>query len=118
MDPYQRVHRQPVKVAPEGLSLLDPRIALGHVVAPTPEGFLASGARYVVVHVDLRSETQSVPSPDARVPRGLIGSDKFWRRVRGLGVDMVMQLRAEWGEPIFRDRSVVVWDLRPPPDEA
>lgn len=108
---YQRVHRHRILAAPEDKNFLDPRLALRHFVRPTPEAFLQTDARYVVVHLDLLSEVQRVRSPDARDPEGVIGPPQYWHWTAGLGANMANKLARQWGAPIFADDSIEVWDL-------
>lgn len=103
---YQRVHQRQIRVAPPVLNLLDRRVVLRYLVAPTPEAFLRSGARYVVVHMDLRSELRRLSGERMR------GHRHFWSSARSYGARMAKELRDRWGPPALTDGSIRVWDLQ------
>jgi hypothetical protein len=103
----RETHHAPVRVAPGDARLLDPRLDLRNVVAPTPEAFERASARFVVVHVDLGAEAARMVPPGDRAP----GSPADWQLVRRLGLEMATRLRRAWGPPIFSDRSIEVWDM-------
>jgi hypothetical protein len=102
----QQRHRQTVIAAPGlGNVLSGSEFRLRWIIAPTPGSFLASPARYLVVHRDLPAEERlltfgtcpalpSSPLPLERIARA-----------------MEQNLRASWGAPVFEDALIVVWDL-------
>jgi hypothetical protein len=106
---YQEVHRQDVIV---GLSRPFPgarRLRFRNMVFPDPEDFLASRARWVVVHTDLPAEEDRV------TPHGwqMVGALKPQHRRELLrsGRGMAAWLTASWGEPDVREGGLLAWDL-------
>jgi len=103
---YQEAHGREVVVA--WTHPPDPRLAFRNLSAGTPAAFLASRARYLIVHLDYagerrRLEVRSWPYlPEIVSPL---------RERLELGAPMAARLAPLWGEPDFADRSVRVWDL-------
>jgi hypothetical protein len=112
----QQHHRQAVIAAPPGLEVLgSPEFRLRWLIAPTPESFLASRARYVVVHRNLPGEERLLSS-NACIdgPDSTLG----WAPGRGRNAKlrlaaraMEQELRTRWGAPAFADDLILAWDL-------
>jgi hypothetical protein len=84
-------------------------LAWRNLVAPRPPAFLASRARFLVVHLkpgweEDRVEWQGRPSPGAMTPRMRQG-------LRRAGGRLARRLAREWGPPVYADALVQVWDL-------
>lgn len=106
---YQEGHgREAVVGSPEPL-FGDPRLAFRNLVPGTPEGFLASRARWLVVHRDLGAEEAAIPDP-LWPPRMGVGR-RFGEVFQSEGAAMPRRLRRAWGRPDHADGRVVVWDL-------
>lgn len=105
---YQAAHGGRVKVSsPQGI-LFRPPLALRNVVQPEPEDLCRSGARYVIVHVNIAREEDRSPGgrlSDFQAFRGLR------RMLRQASTVLANRLRRQWGEPVYADRWVRVWDL-------
>jgi 4-amino-4-deoxy-L-arabinose transferase-like glycosyltransferase len=108
---YQDVHRQPVKVAIASAELLDERVALRNIVSPTPAALLASGARYLVLHLDLRKEEARVTSADPYHALLLAELPGFWNALHNNALRTSSRLREAWGAPTYEDDQLRVWDL-------
>jgi hypothetical protein len=106
---YQDVHgREVVTASPEPL-LADPRLAFRNLVPLTPEAFLASRARWLVVHRDLGAEEEAFP--DLLWPPRMGVGRRFREVFQIEGRRLPPLLRRAWGKPDFADDLVVVWDL-------
>ena len=106
---YQETHgREVVMASPEPL-FGDPRLAFRNLVPATAEGFLASRARWLVVHRDLGAEEEAIPDP-LWPPRMGVGR-RFREIFRSEGRAMPRRLRRAWGKPDYTDDRVVVWNL-------
>jgi len=113
----QRIHGQPVIVA----SLHDrwwddPRLALRNALHPRvhkPEIFLASRARWLVVHVDPRAETLVIRARDEAWARFELPN--FLRNIVAAeeiaSLRLAKTLRRAWGTPDHADRWIMAWDL-------
>src|SRR5688572_20999271 len=101
---YQEMHGREVVVAPARVLLADDRLAFRNMVPGTPKGFLASRARWLVVHRNLSQEEARIYPPIEIDPR-------HRQLFRSFGQGMVLQLYSEWGRPDRIDRRVAVWDL-------
>lgn len=108
---YQRVHRRPLRVASVEKVLADPRLALRNTVRARPERLLASGARYVVVHLDLRREEENVVTTELRHHERLERLPQLWKVLRVAGRRLAAELERTWGPPVYSDESIRVWDL-------
>jgi hypothetical protein len=110
-DAYQHTHGRDVIVA----SVIDRsderRIALRNRAEPTPEGFLASRARYLIVHRDLWTEAGRVTSSDVHLRKWLKAREELWLPLRRAADVMTRKLEGKWGPPIYRDAMLSVWDL-------
>jgi hypothetical protein len=101
---YEEVHGRQVVVAPARALLADERLAFRNMVPGGPEGFLASRARWLVVHRNLGQEEAKIPPPGEIDPR-------FRKLFRSYGRLMTDRLAQLWGRPDYVDRRIAVWDL-------
>ena len=108
---YQGVHGRRVLVSSLADIHHDPRVDLQNLLAPLPEEFVASEARFVVVHFDLRREAAHVVSPDPHFATWLRARGPLWEPLRRSGGNMAARLERRWGEPFYRDEQIAVWDL-------
>lgn len=110
-DAYQRIHGRPVRVS----SVIDrrdeTRLALRNRVEPSPDSILGSPARYIVVHLDLHSETRRIESSDPHLSKWLGARKQLWAPLRRAGNAMALELRLAWGPPSYDDGVIEVWDL-------
>lgn len=106
---YQERHGREVVVASPRQVLGDPRLGFRNQVRGNAEGFLASRARWVVVHRDLGEEEARWPEPAAYPQPEVL--PRFRRLFEQAGPAMIRRLRRAWGKPDYADRKVVVWDL-------
>jgi hypothetical protein len=106
---YQEIHGQDVVVASVRPLLADRRLAFRNMAPGDPEGFLASRARYLVVHRHLGMEEERLPEPGAYPQPQVLGI--FASLFHKAGRKMIGRLRREWGPPDYSDRWIVVWDL-------
>jgi hypothetical protein len=113
---YQDVHGQEVLVASPWPWYQDKRMDMKNVIKPDPKSFLNSRARYLVVHLDLKSEEKRVLSSPVRFSeRADQGNTQFlqksWELLQKSGTNMAQRLYDEWGSPLFSDATIAVWDL-------
>lgn len=106
---YQEVHGQEVVLSNERLQPGPVRLAFRNMVRPRPVDFLASRARYVVVHTDLVAEEARViphcwPTVERIEPR-------HQREIQKEGRRMAQRLTTAWGEPDYREEGLLAWDL-------
>ena len=87
------------------------RIALRNRAEPTVEGFLASRARYLVVHLNLRAEANRLLSSDPHQRYWLRAGKQLWEPIRRAAKLMSMRLETSWGAPSYQDDMIRVWDL-------
>jgi hypothetical protein len=107
---YQRLHRRDVLVAPAEEVLADPRLDLRNAVVPDRQAFLASCARFLVLHLDPGREEARVLTGPGRL--GMLGRMPAERkRLATVAHRMAGWLERGWGPPDYRDRWVRVWDL-------
>jgi hypothetical protein len=100
---YQEAHGRKVVVAPARGLLIDPRLVFRNMVPGTPEGMLASRARWLVVHRNLFAEEQRL---------GPVVADTQLRRLlRFVPRRLARELTAQWGPPDVVDPRILVWDL-------
>ncbi len=106
---YQQIHGGRVVVATPQRILFRPPLALRNAVALDPEAFCGSGARYVVLHRNVAREE------DRLAPGGRISDVEVARPLRLLLREsagrLAVRLQREWGEPVYADRWLRVWDL-------
>ncbi|HYN21574.1 MAG TPA: glycosyltransferase family 39 protein [Thermoanaerobaculia bacterium] len=106
---YQEVHgREVVAAAPDPL-LSDRRLALRNLVAATPTAFLASRARWLIVHRDFAAEEDAIP--DRRWPPRMGVGRRFREVFQSQGRLLPRQLRRLWGKPDYADGRMAIWDL-------
>lgn len=101
---YQEVHGRQVVVAPARALLADERLAFRNMVPGNPEGFLASRARWLVVHRNLGQE-------EMKIPPAILLDARFRGLFRTFGRRMIVQLTQDWGSADYNDRRIAVWDL-------
>ena len=106
---YQNVHRREVIVSGVNFLSADERVRFRNHIPMSPESFLSSRARFIIVHQDLiRDEEKLYPGL-----KYLMDFDikRVWAQMRRLGADMSDRLQRLWGAPVYRDRFIRVWDL-------
>lgn len=101
---YEEIHGREVVVAPARALLADDRLAFHNMVPGSPEGFLASRARWLVVHRNLAQEEERIEPPMEIEPR-------HRNLFRTFGHRMTERLRSDWGAPDYLDRRIAAWDL-------
>ncbi|HEX6902442.1 MAG TPA: hypothetical protein VF789_22170 [Thermoanaerobaculia bacterium] len=103
---YQGAHGGRVKVSSPQRILFRPPLALRNAVKPEPAALCRSGARYVIVHMNLARE-------ENRIPGGRLSEFPELRRtLRQSALILAGRLRRQWGEPFHADRWIQVWDLQ------
>jgi hypothetical protein len=105
---YQEIHGREVVVASPADQDWDRRLEFRNMTSGSAEGFLASRARFLVLHLDYGAEEARVVESFRRSP-GI-------RRPGRQGLRRLMQAQAEalqdqWGPPDFSDPHLRVWDL-------
>ena len=106
---YQEIHRGRVLVSTSQHIFFTPPLVLRNVVAPQPEAFCRSGARYVILHRNMLREESRLAGGDiseADIP------PPSRRLFRQLAEDLGNRLELQWGKPVYADRWLRVWDLR------
>jgi len=106
---YQEVHRQDVLLALVRPMQGEDRLAFRNMPRADPDDFLASRARWLVVHTDLPAEEDRVtphcwPIVDDFKPQ-------HRRQLQNAGRQKAAGLTALWGEPDIREDNILVWDL-------
>lgn len=101
---YQRVHGQPVLVGALDALLDDPRIEFRNMPRMETGALLASRARYLVVHFDWAAE-------EAGVAGGRWIKKRVADRLARVARRLVSRLGRDWGPPVYRDATIMVWDL-------
>lgn len=105
---YQRVHRRPVLVSRVVPPWTHPAVDLAAHVRPSPSGFLAASARYLVLHRDPIAEEAAVLAylrPNARRSYDDTGE------LAAAASSMEARLLRLWGPPQIEQDGVSVWDL-------
>jgi hypothetical protein len=106
---YQEVHRQDVILGLSRPFAGARSLRFRNMAFPDPEDFLASRARWAVVHTDLPAEEDRV------TPHGwqMVGALKPQHRRELLrsGRGMAAWLTASWGRPDVREGGLLAWDL-------
>lgn len=106
---YQELHGREVVVSSPRPLLADPRLRLRNLSLARDEAFLASRARWVVVHRDLGREEARWPESGAYPqPQTLLHASRVFRQA---GPAMIRRLRRVWGPPDEADNWIAVWDL-------
>lgn len=111
-DAYQRLHGRPLVLGSINRLHADERLALRTLSPASPEAFRRSRARYVIVHLDLQQEEGAVVTHEFLHRRRLEEHGTSWSVLRAAGVQMAKRLEEEWGEPIYEDAQVRVWDTQ------
>jgi hypothetical protein len=106
---YQELSRQDLVVASHRPALWDERLSFRNMVPGDPESFLASRARYLVVHRDLAREEIRVPHTAHRPHDDL--AERLEGELSGEARAMARRLKRQWGPPDYADEWVQVWDL-------
>ena len=103
---YQSLHRQRVLLAPHEQALLDaPWFEPRNYVAPGPRSFLASPARWLVIHRRTCWERD-------RLRGGTTCHPPAMRPVsRDVAKRLANYLGRRWGAPDYQDTEIVAWDL-------
>jgi hypothetical protein len=106
---YQNIHQRRAEVASPMRLLARPEVALRNTVRVDPAAFCASGARYLIVHTNIPREEMGLVRFDAPGVTQLTPEAR-----RSLRVDarrLVKRLAAGWGDAVYADADVHVWDL-------
>ena len=106
---YQEIHHRPVLVATGQRLARRPGLSLRNAVLAEPGPLCASGARYFVVHQHVAREEDRVVRPEDK-PAPALTRD-LRRDLRQEAARMTRRLRELWGEPVYADGDVHVWDL-------
>ncbi|HEV7516359.1 MAG TPA: glycosyltransferase family 39 protein [Thermoanaerobaculia bacterium] len=106
---YQEVHHRDVLVA-----MVEPlrragTLAFRNLPFTSPEGFLASRARYLIVHTDVLAEEEKVQGHCWPIIAEI--KPRHRRELERAGERMARSLTAIWGEPDYREDGLVVWNL-------
>ncbi|MHC4944992.1 MAG: hypothetical protein ACYTG7_18410 [Planctomycetota bacterium] len=104
---YQEVHGRSVVVSPFLWSLQDPKLRFRNMCRADPQAFLASRADYVVVHLDLPSESKRL-SGGLHMPF----APNETQTMRKEAARIANRLGKEWGEPCFQDDAIRAWDMK------
>lgn len=106
---YQEEHGQEVVLSNERSQPGPVRLAFRNMVRPRPADFLASRARYLVVHTDLvAEEARVVPHCWQTVERI---DPRHQHEIQESGRRMANRLTRSWGEPDYNEAGLLVWDL-------
>ncbi len=108
---YQGVHRQEVIVATPLRLPHHPGLSFRNAVASDPTSLLESRAGFLVIHHQLIAEESGFTGSRCSLPgRG------FPAEVRAVLASMtprvIDRVRRAWGDPVFEDGVIQVWDLR------
>ncbi len=106
---YQQIHGGRVIVSTPQRILLQPPLALRNVVAPEPRAFCRSGARYAIVHRNVAREEDRI-APGGRIFEFEV-SQPLRRLLRESAAGLARRLKRDWGEPVYADKLLWVWDL-------
>lgn len=106
---YQEIHGGRVLVSTPQRILFRPPLALRNAVAPDPQAFCRSGARYVIVHRNVAREEDRI-GPGGRTAEGDI-APPLRRLLRESAAGLARRLQSEWGDPAYADRALWAWDL-------
>ena len=106
---YQAVHGRELVM---GLTAAEPKaeqLRFRNLSAPTPEAFLSSRARFLIVHENVPAETEALRAHAWPFIRDF--SPKAAVQARSWARQMSQALRSTWGEPDFVDGDRIAWDL-------
>lgn len=106
---YQQIHGGRVLVSTPQRLLFQPPLALKNTVAPDSGALCRSGARYLIVHLNMAREEDAV-APGGRITAFELSPAlrRFFRTAAG---NLVNRLVRQWGKPTYADRRLRVWDL-------
>lgn len=110
---YQDHHRRDVLLSVALPLLADRRSRLATLVSPRPDRILSSGARYLVVHLDLGAEERSLGIPPSYHPPWTERTDFLAERYRKRARSLTGIYERLWGPPDLVDREpqLRIWDL-------
>ncbi len=106
---YQEIHGGRVLVSTPQRILFRPPLGLRNAVAPDPQAFCRSGARYLVVHRNVAREEDRI-APGGRISEFEV-AQPLRRQLRESAASLSRRLRSEWGDPVYADRLLWAWDL-------
>jgi hypothetical protein len=110
---YQKVHGRRVLVSTVDPELIAYASSLRNFVEPTPDALAGSGARWVVVHLDMGAEEERVQAlPDvgrSRIPPEI--RSRFHDKLRLQAAKLASRLEASWGRPDHADEHIRAWRL-------
>lgn len=106
---YQQIHGGRVVVSTPQRILLQPPLALRNVVAPELRAFCLSGARYAIVHRNVAREEDRI-APGGRISEFEV-AQPLRRLLRESAASLARRLKRDWGEPVYADKLLWVWDL-------
>lgn len=106
---YQEVHGQEVVLSSVRPLPGAEQVRFRNMVRPCPEDFLASRARYLVVHTDLLAEEERA-FPHCWPTVGQI-LPQHQHEILQSGRRMARRLTGTWGEPDASEPGILVWDL-------
>lgn len=106
---YQQSHGGRVLVStPQHVFFRSP-LALRNVVASEPRAFCRSGARYAIVHRNVAREEDRI-APGGRISEFEV-AQPLRRLLRESAAALARRLKHAWGEPVYADKLLWVWDL-------
>ena len=111
LDAYQKHHGQPVYGVAIAQSLSDERLALRRLLQPSTAAYLASPARWLVLHRDLQHEGRQIHTSDPNYWMRLEARPEIWKPVKRAGRGAERVLKRRFGEPDREGDGLVVWDL-------
>ncbi len=110
-DAYQAVHGRALRLGSLNELHGDARVDLRTLLSPTPERLLASDARYVVLHLDLRAEEANVRTREYLHAKRLAELESLWQVLERAGRVLGAELESSWGAPDHEEPGLRVWDL-------
>ncbi len=112
---YQQQHRRPVLVAIGDRTLWHPKIRLRNMVEPTPERILESRAVWLIIHLEIDDEVARADPPTVRLDspgsRDRERRSQMLARMERFAGKLDRDLTDRWGDPDYRSREHVIWDL-------
>ena len=106
---YQEVHGGRVLVSTPQRIFFRPPLALRNTVEPEPRAFCRSGARYAIVHRNVAREEDRI-APGGRISE-VEAAQPLRRLLRESAAALANRLKRDWGEPVYADKLLWVWDL-------
>jgi hypothetical protein len=107
---YQEIHGGRVVVSTPQRIFVRPPLALRNAVPPEPAAFCGSGARYLIVHLNVAREEDRIP-PGGQIS-GFVMAQPLRRALHDDAGSLARRLARTWGPPFYADREVRAWDLR------